>query len=528
MRQRIVKTLALGALGAVVLALPALAEDTKGKWQFGFGLSYLSTRDYIRSNADIAFAAGLPDETGLPGVGFVDKRPDVNILNQPSVRDNFKLDLNMSYGLTRWLAIEASVGHMRSPVGNIEFYVEDNNIPPLSLPDLEPLSTCGPSQNAQCYKYVTQDKVTSKNNIFLPVGQITETPVQLSALVRFRPESPFDPYIGLGTGYIFANLKHSGEFEDRSAEIQSLKVGVAFEGELVTGQPPTGTKNAIFPGFTPGPITATVTNAWEYHAIGGVDYFINEHLSFYVDARYVWTGGKVDIRTDGEHQVFLAANDLGRLLRQTQFLDPDPAHSTEPYLWEDRGFNGCVINGVPGIPNGTSCTRDKYFETEDKNGNGTLDTELGEDDGMIYVFPVGPGPGPFHQGWGPDTSRSIGSFFCPSCKNNGGGPDSEDRNSNLFLDRFLFYGLDLCSTQQGAGNPLCAAGGPSGDHYVWPQGCSQSTSDLIGNLQEGCPVPRSTSVTNSGIDDLQDEYTVQGGTIKLGGFSIGFGMKFTF
>src|SRR5262245_62817193 len=89
----------------------ALAEDTKGKWQFGFGISYFSTVDYIRSNSDLAIAQGLPDENGLPSVGSVDERPDINIMNQASIHDDFKLDFTASYGLTRWLALEAAVGY---------------------------------------------------------------------------------------------------------------------------------------------------------------------------------------------------------------------------------------------------------------------------------------------------------------------------------------------------------------------------------------------------------------------------------
>src|SRR5881296_101290 len=104
----------------------ALAEDTKGKWQFGFGLSYYATTDYIRSNADIAIATGTVgtcgEEGGLCPVGSVDERPDINVMNQPSIRDDFKIDFNASYGLTRWLALEAAGSYMNAPVGNIEFY----------------------------------------------------------------------------------------------------------------------------------------------------------------------------------------------------------------------------------------------------------------------------------------------------------------------------------------------------------------------------------------------------------------------
>src|SRR4029077_13090361 len=60
-----------------------------------------------------------------------------------------------------------------------------------------------------CLLMNTQQEIRRKRNGFLPVGTITEVPVTLSGLVRFRPESPFDPYIGGGFGYIFTSLDTS-------------------------------------------------------------------------------------------------------------------------------------------------------------------------------------------------------------------------------------------------------------------------------------------------------------------------------
>src|SRR5262249_23277825 len=107
------KRVSIIAVVGVASLLPfssTLPEHTKGKWQFGFGLSYYATVDYIRSNSDLAVASGVVGNDGLPPVSSVDERPDINVLNQPSIRDNFKVDFNASYGLTRWLALEAAVG----------------------------------------------------------------------------------------------------------------------------------------------------------------------------------------------------------------------------------------------------------------------------------------------------------------------------------------------------------------------------------------------------------------------------------
>src|SRR6267143_553532 len=210
----------------------AVAEDTKGKWQFGFGLSYMATVDYIRSNADIAVAGGVVGENGgLPSVGSVDERPDANILNQPSIRDNFKMDFSASYGLTRWLAVEAAASYMKAPVGNIEFYFHNVHQGLTGQPTNTLVNACGPDVSQPCWKYTSTLPDETKTNTFLPVGQITEIPIHLSGLIRFRPESPLDPYIGAGVGYILTNMKTGSEFQAREREIAALKVSIADEGE---------------------------------------------------------------------------------------------------------------------------------------------------------------------------------------------------------------------------------------------------------------------------------------------------------
>ena len=56
-------------LACVIPVGSVRAEDTKGKWQIGFGLSYYSTVDYIRSNSDIAIASQTVEEAGSLPVG---------------------------------------------------------------------------------------------------------------------------------------------------------------------------------------------------------------------------------------------------------------------------------------------------------------------------------------------------------------------------------------------------------------------------------------------------------------------------
>jgi len=508
------------------------AEDTKGKWQIGFGLSYYSTVDYIRSNSDIAIASQTVEEAGsLPGIAAVDERPDENMLNQPSINDNFKLDFSASYGLTRWLAMEIQAGYMKSQVGNIEYYFSKAEVAYGSDSTIAgQAKLCGPNGDQACYQYNFNAPGTTPHNTFLPVGDLTEVPIMLSGLVRFRPESPLDPYLGAGFGYILTNLTTSGEFNARAAEIQALHVTVASEGEWTDSI--RHDKVAAAPGFTPGPLQATVNNGFEYHLVGGIDYYVNDHMSVYVDARYVWSNTEVNITIDGAHQVRMGDFQPGKLQTLSQ------GSVASPNYWEDRGVAGSSIVSA----------NDGLFSTEDMNGNGDLDRggcinpANGPCEGnVLYFFPAGPDPTSSTGVWHDPSEAVKVDLLCAACQANNdvqnvrcgtadSACDSEDANGNGFMDRYKLYAIDVCSRPDAASNPACKPGDfrPT-PQYVWPGGCATSSTGS-GRVAEGCPpIPaQAIQTATSSQDDNTNIYLIQGGQIHLGAFSLGVGFKFTF
>jgi opacity protein-like surface antigen len=526
---RIVQILTLVAVVTVLFQAPARAEDTKGKWQFGFGISFYSTTDYIRSNADTILTDGsVVDENGLPSVRYVDERPDINVLNEPSIQDDFKLDFSASYGLTRWFAVELAASYLEAPLGNIEFYSEDSSrsIQGSGTP-ITNLNVCGPNLNNTCFNYTTSSPFTVRENTFLEVGQLTQIPVHLSGLVRFRPESPLDPYVGLGIGYIFADIETADRFDARAQAISEMTVASISRGEITDATPPPDPRGT---GFTPGPLQAEVEDVFEWHAVGGVDYYVNERFSFYVDARYTWTSGEVEITTDGAPQVRIAVPDVGTLLL---FQQGSAASEDQYYLWEDVGVAqnaGCRSN------TGYDCQGNGLFETEDKNLNGLLDP--GEDNGEIIVLPPGSS----------DVNEAFDdlAFNCPQCVGNGGiplpsmptistNPDTEDVNFNAKLDRFLLFGRDVCTDAALVDQfPECQLRTPvestNVTKYVYPAGCSESIPSAGGTAKgpEGCPPPLGISAGKTGVDDVADIFIVQGGSLRMGGFSLGLGFKLTF
>jgi opacity protein-like surface antigen len=574
-RIRLVRSLGFACVLALLPLSRIGAEDTKGKWQFGFGLSYFATTDYIRSNSDIALSGGVVGEGGLPPVNSVDERPDVNMLNEPSVRDDSRFDLNASYGLTRWLAVELAASYLKAPVGNIEFFTK-NEIANLTgsgnMSNSPPI--CGPAQNQPCFIYGTSTPTVERTNAFVPVGELTEIPVQLSALVRFRPESPLDPYVGLGIGYIKTNLDTSAEFRSVSDTLGRLFVSSGDKGDFTseTSSPthpvpsfncgPDRNQQCI--SFRPSPPRAEVRDSFQWHAVSGIDYYVSERFSWYVDARYVWTNGAVDIRTDGDYQVQFSVTDEGQLVlkhiggcpasdpncgilespgnysrvEDLKYINSGGTEGTEYFLWEDTGFATC-----PGCC--PACLGDRYYATEDKfGGNQPGDTpkqnralEQVEDDGVLYILPPG--------------SRDLAEYveiwdenhpnFCAGCRGNG-RLETEDRNGNTFMDTYLLYGLDSCTTDDWRSNPKCTARTSQTPSYVYPEGCAQTLArtqidpvNLKALVNVGCPgfgnpspgQPAETSTLTS-ADNVGDVYLLQGGSIRLGGFSLGVGVKFTF
>ncbi|HYS77925.1 MAG TPA: hypothetical protein VEO94_03745, partial [Candidatus Dormibacteraeota bacterium] len=131
--------------------------------------------------------------------------------------------------------------------------------------------------------------------------------------------------------------------------------------------------------------------------------------------------------------------------------------------------------------------------------------------------------------------------------------DTEDANGNGILDRYLVYGVDICTTTRAAGNPRCvdAKGNPvvppddSNAHYVWPEApvagsppfCVQGPNQIgpfTHLIESGCPpFPRDAggnfkAVGTTSADNAADTYVIQGGRIRMGGLSLGVGFRFSF
>jgi len=288
----------------------ATAEDLKGKWYFGGNLSYLSTTDGIRSNAAIIFTNDFGDD-GIPFTGdpnelqgcddrgsgaffpasnpFCDPRPDDQLARESTIEETFRLEATAGYGLTSWLNLQLDASYFKGRVGPVDAYIRETYPINTDITDPTKLTTMF-------------DKDTT---IPTQAGELTEIPVSLTGIVRFRKDSPLNPYIGAGIGMIFVDMNLSGDVTDLNAILASLRVrGVGNQfGKDIT---PVTYGGAIKEdGRIPmlWPVNVQVDDAFEWHLVGGAEYFFNDRWSMVFDARYTFADQQVEITMGGLDQV---------------------------------------------------------------------------------------------------------------------------------------------------------------------------------------------------------------------------------
>ena len=349
-----------GILVTMGISSPVQAEDLKGRWYFGGNISYLSTTDDIRNNATIII--GSPGDDGIPFTGdpnedqgcpedikeqsvtlFCDPRGDDLLSREGSIEETFKIDFTAGYGMTSWLSLQLDVSYFKGEVQPLDAFRRE------ALPVAEFTGS-----QLTFIEYRDFDQV-----IPTLAGDITEIPVSLTGIVRFRKDSPLNPYIGLGAGIIFAEMEQSGELEELNERLDSLRVvGITDEfGNDLTSQADVinranGTIKARHP------IHVDVEDAFEWHAAAGAEYFFNDRISMVFDVRYMFADQVIDFDLAGEDQV-----------NYTHFSEGLFHSDGSVKLWNDQGQAPNPQEDVNGNPIGL-CDRDSVG---DFDGNGLQD-----------------------------------------------------------------------------------------------------------------------------------------------------------
>ncbi|MGD8376963.1 MAG: outer membrane beta-barrel protein [Acidobacteriota bacterium] len=299
------------ALASVLLcgATGAWAENTKGRWDIGGGFYFVSTVDDIRNNAAfVLFDQPGPD--GIPNTGdetilFADPRPDDLITRETTLQEGVAFNVNFSYGVTDWLALQIDVGHYDANVVQLDTWVHQEGFFDANDDQLWDRAEGGQSRSGACVPPACFEQSQP-----FAAGSVTQIPISLNFVFRFRKDSPLNPYVGVGAGYVLLDSSVSGRLD----QVNEVLSGEAYpQGSRCSdlGLEPgckiatVGTNN-YFPTYevcqretcpTFQDFTVDVEDAVQYNLMAGVEYFFNSKVSMYFDARYNFLNTSVNLKS---------------------------------------------------------------------------------------------------------------------------------------------------------------------------------------------------------------------------------------
>ncbi|MFQ5767118.1 MAG: hypothetical protein ACE5ID_03940 [Acidobacteriota bacterium] len=302
----------VAVLGGVVAQEEDAAHGKRGRFwdrvRLGANISFLSGLDDLRSNSGntvvfrniniesqaIRFEPRVMNgQVSLePVVGNLNLNIDNDFIRDPrkdggSFQDNGLeetpwIDLNATYDVKTWKAgtlfVELDAGYYQGQVGNLEVAVDIAEQAILD-PEKQDLRADDPFANFQF--------------IFPTVGDLTQTPISLSGLWQFRPRSPLRPYVGLGYGYMAADLSDSPSLQKLNSQLAGISYSWSRRGQFIA--------SGILPAET---ITAKAKSAGMFVAQGGMEYNINRKWSVLFSTKFISTPARIEIRSLGKFQRF--------------------------------------------------------------------------------------------------------------------------------------------------------------------------------------------------------------------------------
>jgi len=248
------------------------AKSAQEKWYLTGSIGYQAIRDTIANNADIPS----------------DPRPRHFESRETDVHDGASLALEVGFGLSRRFSVQLDTSYFQTEVGPIDTYMEDSF--PVAPDPLNP----------------TALTVMHSRQQVIPVsaGELTQIPVSLSGILRFRTDKTFNPYLGAGAGRIFSKLDHRDDVTDLNARLGRLRI-LAMRDEnnriITPTVPPQVSAEARVPWVYP--VSVEIDDAWETHIQAGLEWEASDRLSVVAEARYTFTSQTLEIDLKGQDQV---------------------------------------------------------------------------------------------------------------------------------------------------------------------------------------------------------------------------------
>ena len=262
------------AIAALLVSLPASAEEIEKKFRASLSIGQYDTRSAL--NSDSANILSLVDAKDQFVTYIEDPRNDNAALGNLGLRPANRIMATAQYGLNRFFLVEGSVGYEKGDVGSIEMQAE------FLKTFIQPIER---------HKYTIYN---------LKAGTITKIPVQLTGIARFRPKARLNPYLGMGFGYAAVGFAPSDDLNTLSARMDGLVAGQSRLDPY-----PATVPNAPVPAdFAPmSGATVSADNYWEWHIVGGMEYSVKRKWTVYGDVRYESASNSYSLSFNGSDSV---------------------------------------------------------------------------------------------------------------------------------------------------------------------------------------------------------------------------------
>jgi hypothetical protein len=303
----------LAAAILVVMACTlANAEDIEGRWRIGVGIGATDTRDEVRSNS--ANVLILTDQDDVPETFWIDPRNDRATFNALSIQPAPLANINAQYGVNKIFIVELSAGYSEGDVGEIEV---QGKFPREPLRDPN-----DPFRNFRIFE--------------INAGTITQVPVRATMFARFRPKANFNPYLGVGVGYIFVGFEPSAEFDELSKNMDRSVGGFAT---LPSGFPSDFNSPTSISDLEGAKVDAE--DAWEWHVTGGIEFTVKRKWSTFLELTWSQASRSMAIGFNG-------ATSLGvSVLPKREFADTYTGSTT---FGAYRIVSGGLVDGGSLVP----------------------------------------------------------------------------------------------------------------------------------------------------------------------------------
>jgi hypothetical protein len=275
--------LAAAGLALSIAVLPAAAEDVEKKFRVSLAVGSYDTQDEVASPAANELRLLDPVSDTLL-ISLDDPRDDSATFNSLSIRPATRVTLAAQYALTKVFLIEGSIGYQEGDVGNIEVQAEFPRV------------------------FTPLEREFVFTPFLIPAGELTETPIQISGMARFRPRGKRNPYLGAGIGYIVVGFDPSPELNELSRRLDDSVGGPA---PLVVSLD--GGVNIVEEGLELGDLTGAAVDArdsFEWHLLGGAELSFKKKWSVFLDLRYVFASRTMRFGFNGADSVGVAVPQL--------------------------------------------------------------------------------------------------------------------------------------------------------------------------------------------------------------------------